>query len=68
VRAPGPIRVLAGLPADAGARPKPADMASADIYLCVVRPAFDRRCLNCHNNSKKSGGLSVATYDAPRAG
>jgi uncharacterized membrane protein len=62
--APGPIRVLAGLPADAGPRPKPADLASADIYLDVVQPAFDRRCLNCHNNSKKSGGLSVATYEA----
>jgi hypothetical protein len=28
-----------------------------------VQPAFDRRCLNCHNNSKKSGGLSMATYE-----
>jgi Planctomycete cytochrome C/Leucine rich repeat len=62
--APSPIRVLAGLPADAGPRPKPADLASADVYLDVVQPAFDRRCLSCHNNSKKSGGLSVATYEA----
>jgi hypothetical protein len=61
--APGPIRVLAGLPADAGPRPKPVDLASADIYLDVVQPAFDRRCLSCHNNSKKSGGLSMATYE-----
>jgi hypothetical protein len=62
--APGPIRVLVGLPADAGPRPKPTDLASADIYLDVVQPAFDRRCLSCHNNSKKSGGLSMATYEA----
>jgi uncharacterized membrane protein len=61
--APGPIRVLAGLPADAGPRPKPADLASADIYLDIVQPALDRRCLSCHNNSKKSGGLSLATYE-----
>jgi uncharacterized membrane protein len=61
--APGPIRVLAGLPADAGPRPKPQDVASADIYLDVVQPALDQRCLNCHNNSKRSGGLSVATYE-----
>jgi hypothetical protein len=61
--APGPIRVLAGLPADAGPRPKPADLASADIYLDVVQPALERRCLNCHNNLKTSGGLSVATYE-----
>jgi hypothetical protein len=63
---------LAGLPADAGPRPKPADVASADIYLDVVQPALDRRCLVCHNGSKKSGGLSVASYEtlirvAPKA-
>jgi hypothetical protein len=61
--APGPIRVLAGLPADAGPRPKPADLASADIYLDVVQPALDRRCAGCHNNSKTSGGLSMRSYE-----
>jgi hypothetical protein len=62
--APGAIRILAGLPADAGPRPKPTDLASADIYLDVVQPALERRCLSCHNNSKTSGGLSAATYEA----
>jgi hypothetical protein len=62
--APGSIRVLAGLPADAGPRPKPADLASADIYLDVVQPVLERRCSGCHNNSKRSGGLSMASYDA----
>jgi hypothetical protein len=61
--APGPIRVLAGLPANAGPRPKPKDLASADLFLDVVQPALDQRCSGCHNNSKKSGGFSVATYD-----
>ena len=61
--APGPIRMLAGLPANAGPRPKPKDLASADIYLDVVQPALDQRCSTCHNNSKKSGGLSMASYD-----
>jgi hypothetical protein len=62
--APGPVRVLAGLPADAGPRPKPMDLASADIYLDVVQPALERRCLSCHNNSKTSGGFSAATYES----
>lgn len=62
--APGPIRVLAGLPANAGPRARPKDLASADIYLDVVQPALERRCSKCHNNSKRSGGLSVASYDA----
>jgi hypothetical protein len=61
--APGPIRVLAGLPANAGPRPKPKDLASADLFLDVVQPALDQRCSGCHNNSKKSGGFSVADYD-----
>jgi len=62
--APRPIRMLAGLPADAGRRPKPKDLASADIYLDVVQPALEQRCSNCHNNSKRSGGFSVASYEA----
>ena len=61
--APGPIRVMAGLPADAGPRPKPADLASADIYLDVVQPALEQRCWSCHNNTKTSGGLSLVNYE-----
>ena len=61
--APGPIRVMAGLPADAGPRPKPADLASADIYLDVVQPALEQRCWSCHNNTKTSGGLSLVSYE-----
>jgi hypothetical protein len=61
--APGPVRMLAGLPPNAGPRPKPKDLASADLYLDVVQPALEQRCSGCHNNSKKSGGFSVATYD-----
>jgi uncharacterized membrane protein len=62
--APGPIRALAGLPPNAEPRPKPADLASADIYLDVVQPALARRCSNCHNSSKTSGGLSLASYES----
>src|SRR6201986_2057140 len=61
--APGPIRMLAGLPANAGPRPKPKDLASADLFLDVVQPSLEQRCSGCHNNSKKSGGFSVADYD-----
>ena len=61
--APGPIRMLAGLPANAGPRPKPKDLASADLFLDVVQPALEQRYSGCHNNSKKSGGFSVADYD-----
>jgi uncharacterized membrane protein len=61
--APNPIRVAMGLPPVAPPRAKPKDVASADIYLDIVGPALQQRCSTCHNDSKHSGGLSVATYD-----
>jgi mono/diheme cytochrome c family protein len=60
--APAPIRWLAGLPEESAPRDKPKDLASADIYLDVVAPAFRQRCSSCHNQSKRSGRLSLATY------
>src|SRR5690349_556244 len=51
-------------PGRPGPRPKPKDLASADIYLDVVQPALEKRCSTCHNNSKTSGGLSFASYAA----
>jgi hypothetical protein len=30
----------------------------------VVNPALQQRCSTCHNDSKKSGGLSMASYDS----
>jgi len=62
--APNPIRMALGLPPTQGPRPKPKDLASADLYLDVVNPALQQRCSTCHNDSKKSGGLSMASYDA----
>ena len=62
--APNPIRLALGLPATAGPRAKPKDVASADLFLDVVNPALQQRCSTCHNDAKKSGGLSMASYDA----
>jgi hypothetical protein len=62
--APNPIRMALGLPPTAGPRAKPKDLASADLFLDVVNPALQQRCSTCHNDSKKSGGLSMASYDA----
>lgn len=62
--APTPLRQLAGLSAEAGPRAKPADLASADIYLDVVGPALQQRCASCHNDGKRGGGLSVANHTA----
>lgn len=53
------VQYAPGMP---GPRARPTDLASADIYLDVVQPALEKRCSTCHNNSKKSGGLSFASY------
>lgn len=57
--APAPLRMAMGMPV---ARARPTDIASADIYLDVVGPALERRCVSCHNDGRKRGGLSMASY------
>jgi hypothetical protein len=61
--APAPLRWLMGLPEPRVARPKPKDVPSAVVWLDVVAPALDQRCSTCHNDSKRKGGLSVASYE-----
>lgn len=61
--APAPLRGLLGLPAPRVARPKPKDVPSAVVWLDVVAPALDQRCSPCHNDGKRKGGLSIASYD-----
>lgn len=66
--APKPLQSLFGLSAESLPRPKPADFASADIYLDIVAPAFRQRCGTCHNDSKRKGELSLANYASIMAG
>ena len=49
-------------------RAKPTDVATADLYLDVVAPAFQQRCSSCHNDGKRKGGLSLARYDTVMKG
>ncbi|MEO6339039.1 MAG: c-type cytochrome domain-containing protein [Caulobacteraceae bacterium] len=60
--APTPIRRMAGISPERDPRAKPKDLASADLYLDVVAPAIHQRCDGCHNDSKTSGGLSMADH------
>ena len=61
--APAPIRRLAGVN-ETQVRPKPTGLASADLYLDVVAPALKQRCGTCHNERKRSGQLSLASFEA----
>src|SRR5690606_21029348 len=57
---PMPLQRLVGTVA----RPKPQDLASADLYLDVVAPALEQRCASCHNDGKRKGGLMVTSHEA----
>jgi uncharacterized membrane protein len=60
--APGPLRSLTGGAAKSEARPPVTNVAAADIYLDVVAPAFEKRCVGCHNDEKRRGELSMTSY------
>lgn len=57
---PAPLRKLAGV-SDAPA--KVTRFEDGDLFTNVVNPALQTRCSTCHNNSKRSGKFSVATYE-----
>ncbi len=49
-------------------RPKPANLATADLYLDIIQPALNRRCQSCHADDNARGGLSLANYSAVMRG
>ncbi len=60
--APNVVRNMAGMPDKAVPRKKVTVLDSADVYLDLISPILDRRCVSCHNNDKKKGDLDVTTY------
>lgn len=67
--APNPIRQLAGLPKKAIPRKKVTVIDSADVYLDLVSPIMNDRCVSCHNTDKKKGGLELTNFsDVMRGG
>jgi len=65
--APGPLRSR-GAVAGVASRAKVTDVARADIYLDVVAPLLTAKCSSCHNEDKRRGGLSFASYPSLRQG
>lgn len=62
--APNPIRDIAGLPPKAIPRKKVMVLDSADIFLDLVQPMMDSKCVSCHNTAKKKGDLLLTSYNA----
>ncbi|MGD2133040.1 MAG: hypothetical protein PVI23_09615 [Maricaulaceae bacterium] len=58
--APGPLRAMAGLPAER--RPRVTDVAEADVFLDVVAPALRDRCGSCHNEARRRGELVLTDH------
>jgi hypothetical protein len=63
--APGFIRALHGMEAR---RSSVTDLALADPYFDIVKPITDERCMSCHNDDRRRGELSMATYESLIAG
>lgn len=59
---PEPFRALAGLPAKEevteGLKPI-ANIQEAVVYRDIVQPILEVRCVQCHNENKKKGGLRM---------
>ena len=45
-----------------------SSLDSADIFKHVVMPILQSKCVSCHNEEKKKGGLLLTSYDAILAG
>ncbi len=67
MRRPGDLIVAAAaawtVAAGSSARPAAQSALAARVdYQRQIQPIFARRCLECHNETKRSGGLSLASY------
>ncbi len=60
--APNPIRSLVGLPKKEIPRKKVTVIDSADVYLDLISPIMNSRCVSCHNQDKKKGGLDLTSF------
>ncbi len=60
--APNPIRGIAGLPPKTIPRKKVTVLDSADVYLDLVQPIMDSKCLSCHNTGKKKADLLLTSF------
>ena len=66
--APNPVRSVLGLEKKAGRDSKPTvvpDKLPAEqfVYADIVKPILERRCVQCHKESKSKGKFRMDTYD-----
>ncbi len=61
--APNSFRNMAGLPSKMEPRKKVAVLDSADVFLDLVMPMMQSKCVGCHNEGKRKGELLLNTYE-----
>jgi uncharacterized membrane protein len=60
---PEPLRKLSGLPPrEKKGFKKIPNIEEAVVYRDIVQPILDLRCTNCHNQTKKKGGLLLTNF------
>lgn len=57
--APNFIRELAGLTPTG---PRATTLATADPFTDLIHPILEQHCSECHNSSKRKGGLDMSSY------
>jgi uncharacterized membrane protein/mono/diheme cytochrome c family protein len=61
---PEPLREFVGLPKIEEPPPKQiTNIPQAVVYADIIQPMLDKRCVSCHNPSKKKGGLVLTTKE-----
>ncbi len=61
--APNSFRNMAGLPSKIEPRKKVTVLDSADVFLDLVMPMMQSKCVGCHNEGKRKGELLLNTYE-----
>lgn len=61
---PEPLRSITGAPVvEEKSIKKIENLDSARVFLDVIHPILDTRCVSCHNPEKKKGELLLTSYD-----
>lgn len=61
---PEPLRSITGAPVvEAKSIKKIEKLDSAKVFLDVIHPILDTRCVSCHNPEKYEGDLLLTSYD-----
>ena len=66
--APTPIKNLLSSKKDTIASPEFNNPDSVLVYAQLIKPIFDARCVSCHGNDVKRGGLNMSHPDSLQLG